>query len=472
MTKKAFKYDMQRGLGSCILALKKMQDAEKEAFFPIVLWGCSRNMAYNNQLEYRSAYMYELIMEFSDVTPFIDAIEKRLRQCSHLPRWEFTQYCDLLSWFAGDGVKRAWTALNKCYDTLFQILQKKRSRPEGSNFSERNNFEEVCISLVNMCFDDREWIEKQYQRIIRDLGNLISENRLYSFADFEWFQTVSEKKLGKTAVQELLYHNGADEGTKIYRYSMEQYQSMTETAKAQHMGKQPETADEIYERLRNGEKLEQICNRLRVHGFMVKNKEQEALKIAAYYKYEESEVIRCSLLRLLAYPACAWTVDLEQLIMDSKSTYPELSQWAFEVLHYRTDASVRAYALELLQSRKHMAKAVSMLVANYEDRDKKLLVETVKQIPITYESNEWHEVFHDTMDLFGSSAKVKPKELLFYMYRNTLCSFCREDIVKEMGRRRMLTRELLEEMQYDCNGDIRKYAKKKLSTSYLRAVRD
>jgi len=28
---------------------------------------------------------------------------------------------------------------------------------------------------------------------------------------------------------------------------------------------------------------------------------------------------------------------------------------------------------------------------------------------------------------------------------------------------RMLTRELLEEMQYDCNGDIRVYANKKLS---------
>ena len=49
------------------------------------------------------------------------------------------------------------------------------------------------------------------------------------------------------------------------------------------------------------------------------------------------------------------------------------------------------------------------------------------------------------------------------MYQYTLCSFCREYVVKEMGRRRMLTRELLEEMQYDCNDDIREYADKKLS---------
>lgn len=48
------------------------------------------------------------------------------------------------------------------------------------------------------------------------------------------------------------------------------------------------------------------------------------------------------------------------------------------------------------------------------------------------------------------------------MYRNTLCSFCRKYVVWEIGRRRMLTRELLEEMKYDCNGEIRAYAGRKL----------
>ena len=73
----------------------------------------------------------------------------------------------------------------------------------------------------------------------------------------------------------------------------------------------------------------------------------------------------------------------------------------------------------------------------------------------------WHAAFYDVMDVFASGKK-KPNELLLYMYRNTLCSFCREYVVREMGRRHMLTRELLEEMQYDSNSDIRKYVDKKL----------
>ena len=93
---------------------------------------------------------------------------------------------------------------------------------------------------------------------------------------------------------------------------------------------------------------------------------------------------------------------------------------------------------------------------------REVLVRAVKQIPITYEDGAWHGVFDDIMNLFSDPAKHKPKELLPYMYRNTLCSFCREYVVREMGRRRMLTEEMLEEMRYDCNGKIRDYAERKL----------
>jgi len=70
---------MQRGLGSCVVALKKLQDAEKEKFHPLVLWGCSHDMAYDAQCERcRSVYLYELITEFPDKAPFMDVIKKRL----------------------------------------------------------------------------------------------------------------------------------------------------------------------------------------------------------------------------------------------------------------------------------------------------------------------------------------------------------------------------------------------------------
>lgn len=112
-----------------------------------------------------------------------------------------------------------------------------------------------------------------------------------------------------------------------------------------------------------------------------------------------------------------------------------------------------------------------MLAKNYETRDRELFVRAVKQVPITYKDGGWHGVFGDVLDLFEVPGRGKPNELLLYMYRNTLCSFCREYAVREMGRRRMLTRGLLEEMQYDCNDDIRKYAERKLSRMGIRQER-
>ena len=114
----------------------------KERFQPLVLWGCSRDMAYDAQCEgCRSFYLYELIMEFADITPFLDRIEKNLIHSMYSSGWEFAQDCNLLAFFVSDRNKRAWRILTHCYDTLLQILSKKRTKKRDGLFLERDNFE-------------------------------------------------------------------------------------------------------------------------------------------------------------------------------------------------------------------------------------------------------------------------------------------------------------------------------------------
>ncbi len=463
MTKKQFQYDLQRGLGSCVLALKNMSDSEKERFQPLVLWGCSRDMAYDAQCEgCRSFYLYELIMEFADITPFLDRIEKNLIHSMHSSGWEFAQDCNLLAFFVSDRNKRAWRILTHCYDTLLQILSKKRTKKRDGLFPERDNFEYLCVSLACECFDDRERRTKLYRMIVRDLGILINANTLYDYDDFEWFQAASEDTLGKKTIQKLLYGTNVDENIKNYAHLREECLKARESERERKQKVEPQTADEVYQRLKNGEKIGQMCSLMLGRTFMKRDKKLEVLKLATYYKEEVEDEMRYNLLRLLANRDCAWACELSCLIADSQSKNSELSERAFVALRfYPKDVCVRDYAIALLQKKEHIAEAVSMLAANYEESDKELFVEAVKQIPITYENGYWHAAFYDVMDVFASGKK-KPNELLLYMYRNTLCSFCREYVVREMGRRHMLTRELLEEMQYDSNSDIRKYVDKKL----------
>ena len=464
MTKKQFRYDMQRGLGSCVAALKNMNDSEKERFQPLVLWGCSREMAYDAQCEdSRSFYLYKLIMEFADITPFLDVIEKRLMHSMHSRGWEFVQDCNLLALFVYDGNRRAWRILTHCYDTLLQILSKKRTKERYGLLPERDNLEHMCVSLVCNCFDDRKRKTKLYKMVVRDLGILISGNALFDYDDFEWFQAASKDTLGEKTIQKLLYETNTNENIKNYALFRKKRLEERKLESERKKKMEPETADEIYRRLKNGEKVGQMCSLMLGRTFMRQGKKLEISKLAAYYRDEKEFDIRYDLLRLLANRECAWAPTLSSLFADSQSEHSELSEKAFTALsYYPKDVRVRDYAIALLQKKEHIAEAVSMLAVNYEASDKELFVQSVKQIPITYENGFWHSAFFDVMDVFHAPGKKKPKELLPYMYQNTLCSFCREDVVREMGRRHMLTRELLEEMQYDCNSDIRDYAGKKL----------
>ena len=455
MTKKAFKYDMQRGLGSCVLELKNTQDKEK--FRPLVLWGCSRDMAYDAQSEgCRSVYLYRLITQFPDSAPFMDVLEKRLFQSMRSRGWEFLQDCEILSYFALDGEKRAWNILQSCYRELLQILHRKRKHTKDDL---PNNFESLCLTLVSMQ-------PGMYRKLVKDIGLLIEDNSLYSAADFSWFQNESEYELGEKAVHRILYHPDADEGIRAYARSMEETRERWKREESEIKKTEPETADEIYERLRGGGTPGSIYRGL-ARRMMAQGRSQEIAALAEYYRKEEEPDLRYQLLRMLSDKSCVWSLDIERLIEDSRSDNGNLADWAFEALSHIRDTRVREYAYELLQDEKQQAQAVSMLAANYEDRDREVFVHAVKQIPVTYESGEWHGAFGDVMDLFHGPAKRKPNELLLHMYRNTLCSYCRERVVREMGRRRMLTRELLEEMQYDCNEEIRAYAERKLRGIYL-----
>lgn len=455
MTRKAFKYDMQRGLGSCVLELKNTQDIEK--FRPLVLWGCSRDMAYDAQCEgCRSFYLYQLITQFPDQRPFIDILEKRLLQSRCSQSWEFMQDCEILSCFVSDGVRRAWDILTKCYHELFQILLEKRKRAKEGVFPERDNFEELCITLVTLR-------PGMYQRLVKNLGILIEENDLYAAGDFEWFQAASEKLLGQKAVHRILRHPDAQKAIRAYGDSLEKCREERERVGVKQKDTEPRTADEIYKLLKNRENGPAAYRSLPLaRRMMNQGRKQEVVKLAERYRNEKDSDIRYRLLCMLANDACAGSLGVEQLIADSRSDYEELSARAFDALSHIKDAKVREYAYELLQRERHPAQAVSLLAVNYEEKDREAFVHAAKQIPVTYKNGEWHGAFSDVMDLFSSPAKRKPRELLPYMYRNTLCSFCREYVVKEMGRRRMLTREMLEEMQYDCNEEIRAYAVRRL----------
>ena len=56
-----------------------------------------------------------------------------------------------------------------------------------------------------------------------------------------------------------------------------------------------------------------------------------------------------------------------------------------------------------------------------------------------------------------------------YLYNTTRCSACRERVVRELGRRHLLTDGMLAECLHDASIDIRDYAERLLSRRRAKA---
>ncbi|MBR6800975.1 MAG: hypothetical protein IKM61_04415 [Eubacteriaceae bacterium] len=88
------------------------------------------------------------------------------------------------------------------------------------------------------------------------------------------------------------------------------------------------------------------------------------------------------------------------------------------------------------------------------------LDDTVKSVPVKLRGeHDWHGVHMDVLKMESLGLKA-PVASLYHIYDSTYCSCCREHALRQLGKRRKLSNEILQECLYDCNEDIRSYAKK------------
>lgn len=461
MTKKEFKRAMQCGLGRCVQELKSTNDIEK--YRDIVLWGCTRNLSYDAQCEgTRSNFLYQLVNCYPDASPFINAVIPLFYKSMDDAGWTFLQFCRFLGLFAGDKNPAACHALKQGYRQLYDILKNKKRRLPNGTCPECDNFTELCITIVNTTAT-KEACENVYLRITEDLGLLIMENPLFNWCSFEWFQRCWEMELGKSRIRSLLKKQSRkSKGIAAYHNAMlkEEHARTVYSAERQERAKNL-TASSIYAQLQEGKTVGKDLPILLAYHMLKKGQLGEAQKLATYYQKETDVSTRIQLLWLLKNRWCAYLLDARDVIHDSQSSDAVLQEQAFDALGNIKDDEVHQYALDLIQRGAHLEDSIYMLAENYQKADHDIFISMMKKLPVTYHENtvSWHGPYMAALDIFrDSSIKSPPKDLLPYLYEHTLCSFCRESIVREMHRRRMLTEELLRECVYDSNNKIRDFA--------------
>ena len=124
---------------------------------------------------------------------------------------------------------------------------------------------------------------------------------------------------------------------------------------------------------------------------------------------------------------------------------------------------VRAFALNNAAKGLRTPENFALLVTNYTSEDAVMLEELLRELIAAKDWDSVHAAGMDILRLFDKDSKSpRPKHLLPLLYEFTPCSFCRESALVSMSRHRMLTREMLEECQFDSNADIRSMAAKRL----------
>ena len=133
----------------------------------------------------------------------------------------------------------------------------------------------------------------------------------------------------------------------------------------------------------------------------------------------------------------------------------KINEAVYNTLAYYEDERVVSLAFELANT-KYYRIAIHMLMTNYKKEYKDVIVSLYKKVKFSFATYE--DLTSHVIDFMMNNKKNMPDEILYITYYNDYCAFNREYIVKCMNKRNLLTDSIKEELYYDSDYEIRKYA--------------
>lgn len=426
MTKKEFKNAMCRGLGRCYPALQN----NPEKYRDLVMWACKRDIAYDTQCEgTRAFYVYRMACVYGDVSPFVKAAAESLIRYKPQMGWKLSHLTELLCYFAEAGNVQAKAALDKKYHEIYDLLMVRKRRMQPC-FCELWDMERFGVVLAV------DW--ESSRKILSDFGRLYAEKSYFDDGDFAWLYDIVKHRYAKQL------RNAAKEDPYIAMFLKRE--------------KRYEDECSAYRA-----KMSEPVNNYVLSRKLARNGTQE--EIAAYARaYHEEQDPQKRREALIVFRECPYPDDPAPIIEDALSQNEDLAVSARMALAEIRHPAVKQFALEQIKSGKDFMDWFDVILRNYENADEALLYSLVEKLMLRGDQDGIHHCGIGIMNMFDDkTGDCPPNNLLPILYEATPCAECRYDILRLMGKRRMLTEEVLTECLDDSNDDIRNYAKKLLA---------
>lgn len=411
MTTTEFHNALLQGRGKCVQAVR----SDPEKYREEVLWACRELVSFDTQSEgSKGWFIHEMVGCYEDPAPFVAAACEALKECPSDGSWHVHCLAELLEWFFHDGHVEAWRALAAKYRQLYHQMLRVGPPEDRCYWAERDDYERLCVIL--------SWCREHFLEIARDVGRLSLETTWLKDHDFDWLHAAKGGRYARSL------HKSAQ--TDEY---LAEYLRVHEEAEREFQARMAE---------RPRRRLPWRCA------------DPEALN-AAMERYLAAEDPQERAVALDAFHWTAYPGDPGPVILDAQSEHEQLRHFAWMALEQLRHPAVRSFALERLDADED---AFGAFLANYEDRDEALLMEKLLGETVDFECTTcWHDYQGDVLRM-----KKPPRAALQYIFDTTYCSCCRADALRMMGKRRMLTEEILQECLFDSNDDVRSYARRAL----------
>lgn len=359
--------------------------------------------------------------------------------------WLFEQLCNLLCRFATDGSLKAREALYLKYNSLFTFLS-KRAYIRNPTCNERDEFEWLCIWITSLDGFTA------FKKIVEHIGEFLYRTKNSNSIFVDWFYSDAKDKFGESRVKNYL-------STKaIKSKAVEAF--LNETKSIESYIKRPLESVTLKDLLEACYETKGFRGRGIALRFAKTASDDQLIQLAQISVDETDPEIKLELLwvfRKRQFPLS------ENYIFElAESDNESIRDIAFDILQNLDSEKIHDYATNLIKEQKEMANSLSLLCHCYQPEDETLLADGVKELKVSYDDGEWHGVFMEAEKLLEKCSFKFDSNLFIHMYQQTLCSSCRFRLLQNMFKRRILTREILEECQYDSYEDTRKFAVRKL----------
>ena len=452
---RVFKDALVRGTGKCFTMLAT--ESARRKYRPLVMWACGRCLGYDTQVEgTRALFLYDLIGRYPSPEPFLGVVEERFFTSFNKSDWLFQQECELLGLFGKAGNERARRILEQGYRRLLQYLRHLNpARVSKPYIPALDSFDSLCKQLM-FCARPAD-VRPMLERIVSDVGGLCIRDPFWNdTADF--VRLSLEFALGERRLAAMLGRIRTSPEVEAYKAAVLQVKKESEAWNAERKRRRILGYKEVYRRVseQGTAGIRYMVRRWRLDG-----RTKDIAGLAKFYVSEKDLETRAGLLDLFSYgeTKCEGYLPLDCVLRDAASDDVSLRVSALGVLKWVKDPRVHDFALEMLKKRGVSPELLSVLAGNYRPDDDDFLIGAMKKIGSM--RHRVHSILaRITEDKNGNRLS---RRMLMHLYDAIECTCCRERALRELGRRRLLTDDMLAECLHDASDDIRDYAKRLLS---------